>query len=1413
MATIAWCVVGGTVPIEAAAAPQQQEVVPSIADSPTAQTLFDDARAQAAANPAEAARLARRLLDEYSARVARADPETQDLFASVADLTDRFLLEHPAVLERFRDSESRAAERLLADEGADVVATRRRWTRAGLVATLTLAERALIADRAEESLALLRRVDRHPDLAGRELVAHLALTAAALRRMGASADDSFARLEELSRSADFNPDLREDLAHATAQARATAPRDRRTRVRSPLIAGSITETPDASWREIWSVDLDGTLFRRLFDGPITAISPRVVERARNDASWMTAAPTIVGRTIYVSEGQRVRAIDADSRDQLWSRDLGAPGIDRDTGGVGDLSALAVDANAIVAYEGHAFAASRSGPSRIWCLDPIDGRSRWSIDLDGHEGREDFTGLFPVGAPLLFDSAIVVCARKSTQRLEQVDWLVALNRDDGSVRWATSIAGAPGMRIIMGRRHAGMVADGDAVVVSTPLGVTARVRIGDGAIEWLRRVSVPLRESRSGIEPWEAAHPVVAAGKVLTFSPDGTEVVALDHATGRLLGSRPIGPETAWSEPRYLVATELPQAEGGGDNATPRAIVLAVGSDIVAFDARDLETPLWRFSKLVRDAGIEREGMDSRSGVRGRVSVAGSGVLVPGLTEFVVLDLASGAIRARIPGQGPANAVLADDRIVAAGDDALRVLMPPARAESILRERLAAFPNDPGTALALMELARATARPALALEAATTARDALRRAGGSDAVREGLLEELIALADESPEQGEAAYALIADVADTPRLRVRALLARGDFLRANGAPRDAVRVWSDLAADPALGLEFVERTGVARAARTEAITRVARAAARDAEITARLDDDAARALAEQRAQGADVDALLAFANLHPRTAAAADAVLAAAPSLGVRRTSRALEALLADLLVPPARVELADRVAAALAAVSAAEPNPQSLMRIERRVAELLVASGLERAQLTALPTRLPRVGLVPGTGRDLRARLARFAGSALKSRRPDLLLVIGDGALQRLDLTSLDPTWRLRLDDRDPVILHAGERIVVWQSAPNSGETALIVDSATGAVERSTPRLDEMWMGAARQSERPGASTGPDGAAFVSAQVLPLCDGPNLILVRRSGDLARYAVAEPTAEPVLVRGILEQVFAASMHDGFLTLAGRAVGASDLRPTVCILDAATLEERVRIEPESGEDVRWAFATAIGEIFLGTAMGVERWTMGVDGIARPVLVTRATSCGVASGPNLLGANLMLLDRNDQPLRLPIFEGEPEPIELPIVTAFGFPSLRSLLPLAEGLLIHAENRLLLRGHGADSRGVDMMAGDLNLVFTLATESGLIALNGLGGRQTAGPGLGNFRVDFPYVAQFLSPRAGLRLSGLPFEVTCPNQRADRAFVVDGWLLLSSSQGTVAVALPTGEPPDSAGAAKDPAPAVNPDGG
>lgn len=43
----------------------RQSTTPAIADSPTAQTLFGDIVAQAKENPAESARIARRLLDEY----------------------------------------------------------------------------------------------------------------------------------------------------------------------------------------------------------------------------------------------------------------------------------------------------------------------------------------------------------------------------------------------------------------------------------------------------------------------------------------------------------------------------------------------------------------------------------------------------------------------------------------------------------------------------------------------------------------------------------------------------------------------------------------------------------------------------------------------------------------------------------------------------------------------------------------------------------------------------------------------------------------------------------------------------------------------------------------------------------------------------------------------------------------------------------------------------------------------------------------------------------------------------------------------------------------------------------------------------------------------------------------------------
>ncbi len=1398
-----------------AAAPAQrcalaQETVPAIADSPTAQTLFDDARSQAAANPAEAARLARRLLDEYRSQVLRVARDPDERFASVADEVERLLLANPEVLARFRAAEGRVAERMLEAQGVRLTAATRRLTRAGLVASLALAERALLSDSPDEARAILARVSAHPDLAGRERVAFEALAAMAARRVGdfAAAEVAGRRLAELR--ADASQDLAAEIDAARAQVERTAPRVAAAGARSPLTAGGSAEVPSADWREIWSIELDATLFRRIFDGAASAVGARTIERARQDANWMTAVPTVLGRTVYICEGQRVRAVDVDSRDERWSRSLGGIGVERDVGGAVDLSAIAVDEGALAVFSGHAFPNARSGPARIWCLEPEDGAVRWTVDLDGHERRGDFEGLYPVGSPLLLPEVVVVAARKSTQRLEQVDWIVALDRTDGSVRWASTVAGAPSTRMTAARRHAGLARDGDAVVVTSPLGVTARVRAGDGSIEWLRRVPVPLREMRGSTEPWEFSGPVVADDRVLVLSPDESEIHALDRASGRLVEARPAGLGSGWEAPRYLIAASVTPAGAGA--AAPVPIVLGVGSDIVAYDPRDLGRRLWALSDALRAAAIPRTGIENRSGVRGRVSVAGDTVLVPGVDEFLVLSLETGEIRARIGGQRPANAVLLEDRIVAAGDDALRILMPSDRAESILRARLAASPDDPGAALALVELARATGRTALALDAARAGVSAIGRGFGGAAIRGALLEQLIDLASAQPALGEDLFALAAQLADAPPLRVRLALARGEFLQSTGRAADALGVWSTLAADPALSREFVAEEGVLRSARADALGRIARTAARVADAAAALEQSAARNLAAIGGEGAVVETLAGFVRDHPRTAAAVEAAKALAARAEPRIGQAALEAALHDCLVPPARIDLADTLVETLGRhvdkqldarlAEPRTPRPSDAMR--RRTAELLVASGQISPLLAARVRPFPAIGTEPGAGVDLRSRLVRLTGSAFLSRDPSLVLAVGDGALIRLDARHappagtgvLEPLWRLRLDDRDPTVLHAGERIVLWQSLPGVAESAMIIDPTSGVVELSTPRTADLWALGEGGGERPGAVATPDGGAFISAQVLPFCDGETLALVRRNGDLARFSVAGPRDAPQLARGVLQQVFCASLDDGVLALGGRGGSRSDPRPLAVFLDARSLKVLFTIEPVSGQEVRWVRASALGELFVGTAAGVERWVVGTDGAPRPELVTSTNDAAATDAPILLGARLVVLDRNDRPLLLPIYDGplaaleEPEPA---VADEFGQAlSLRGLLPLPQGLLVHFEHRCILLGHDGRIIGVDSTAGERNFTFVLPTQEALLQFNGLGGRQVPGAGAGTFRIDFSYLVQRLDPTKGLRLDGAPLEVRCPNQRADRALVVDGWLLLSSSQGTTAVPFPGG---------------------
>jgi len=1369
----------------------RQSVLPAIADSPTAQSLFEDALAQAKGNPVEAARLARRLLDEYGDRVIRVGEEQDGMFRSVGDEAERFLQANPDVLARFRESESRAAETMLATEGAAATAARRRLTRAGLQATLEVAEELLLADRAPEALAEVDRIRSHPDLSGAEAVAEGWIAASAAARIGH--DDvralAIARLEALVAQGEAGADAA--LASAGGVARGPAS----SAARSPLEPAASSQLPAADWQQVWSLELDRTLFRRLFDPSTMRAKPRAEEAARLEGTYLVTVPVVQDGVAYVNEGSYVRAVDIDSRDEVWARALGFGGIERDGGMVADLGGLAVDRGALVTYEGNATSSRRAASSRVWCLEPAHGGIRWTVDLDGINERDELAGLFPVGTPLLRGDTVVVLARKPTQRLEQVDWLLGLDRDDGSLRWATTLAGASSARGVFGRRQAGMTADGDAVVVTSPLGVIARVRVDDGTMHWLRRSPVPLAEARSTPQAWEYGGPVVSGDRVITLSPDEREILALDRTTGKLLEARPVGPGTAWGATRYLIGATL--ADG-----TP--VVLGVGGDIVAFDARDLAKRRWMLSETLAKIDPPRAGMGNRLGIRGRVSLAGDRLLVSGVEEYLVLGARDGAIQARISGQTPANAVMLEDRIVAVGDDALRVLMPAGRAEEILRARLVASPNDPAAAAALVDLAVRTGRWEVALDAARVARDGLVRANGSASLRQELIEKAILIARSHPSSGEMAFELAQSLADTPDFRVRVALARGEYLRSEGQAARAAEIWLQIASDPELRGTMIAEEGAQRSVRLDAIRRLGTLASRDVDLAAALEQSASTALEALRNEAlrtkstaeaqTDSDrrvALVRFTVSHPRTAAAVDAVIDAARLGSERAAMTALSAVLEECLIPPARADLVERCRKAmderLAGTQFADASP----KISRRIAELLVASGTSEAALVETSAALPAVGPEPGAGIELRGQIPVIDGDALLDRDHSILLGLMEGSLVRFDNANLSTRWRLRLDDRDPHIVWCNGRIAVFQRPFAGAEAVTLIDPEQGTVVWSTPRSSAIWT-----EEPPPVDQQdrfPNGLPMLASEVLVGCDGASIVLVRRDGRLARFGMADPTPDVRIARSRLARVQTFKLHGGLIVLVGR-IGGSNLSDTVVTVhDPRTLEEIAEFKAISTAPVRWAFATALGEVFLGTDSAIERWGIDAEGTPRAVLVTTNSQTGATSSPMLVGANLLFATANDIPAVLPLFGGEMRILDIPDAENVNR-SLRGMIPVPEGVIVHFTDRLLLVGPTGEVRGADASPRTRNLNFALPVTAGVLRCESsvLAGAPDE-PGARG--VDFGVVVQSLSPRHGLRVEGEPFAFRTGVESIGRAVAADGWLLFTAKSRMIGIPTPAGGVP------------------
>ncbi|MSR40311.1 MAG: hypothetical protein EXS10_00185 [Phycisphaerales bacterium] len=1337
----------------ALASPWQESVLPAVADSPTAQSLVEQMRAQSIVNPAEAAHIARRLLDEFGARIVQVGDAEEGRFVSVAEEVETLLLAVPEVMSRFLRSESEEADRLLAQDGPQSIAARRRWTSAGLTASLLLAQDALRAGQFARAVVVLERVRKHPmltddatqssDVVGRR-AEYLALLSMSLRASGESASSlhALAALEQLA----ARVPTEQRVATARDAARQFHAPPKSVHPASAVTGGQRAALPDAAWRRVFTATLDDSLFLRYYGAETLARLPEhAAERARADASWLTAEPTVFGDTIYVSEGRTLRAFDATTARERWSVELALAGTGRETGIAVDLSSVAIHGFDAAVIAGNGFSNARTDGGRVFLVDVRDGTQRWSLSVDALEGRTELMGAYPIGSPIIAGDVVLVTVRRPSTRLEQADSVLALARSDGSIRWLTLAAAAGGTRAVSVRRAPGMIVHDGALYVSTPLGAVARLRMSDGAIEWLRRFRVPLREPRFSGEAWEFARPLVLAGLVYSVAPDESEVVALDADTGETHGVAVIGPGTAWGSPRSLVS---------GDG-----LIIAVGSDVIAFDPSNLATPRWKLSETEVVLWEAREGRDNRGGIRGRVSIAGDLALVPGVTALWFVELATGRRVATLETGEPVNAVLVEDRVVAVGVDHVDVYMSGLDAVKVLRARLDSA-QDASAALVLFDLAIEGGDLALALDAAQRASLILKSREG-DPLRALLADRLVEHAPAAGGLGERFFALAAELVDDAQLRVRLAFARAEWFARRGDAPAAIEAWREIAATDAENVALLE-TGAVRATRAVALPLLAQFLAQPDQVEAANAYEllAANALREVSSP-LTAASCIAIVQSFPRSRAGAEAARAGAEILKSQDQLRARDALI-DMALREAHIA----------------PERKDLIAL---------LAGSATAHVAAIAP--PQIGAPTFTVTEIPGRLVRRAFQAFDAGAQKTVYVMEEFDLVARDTKAFEERWRFAMHDRDPVLLADGATLVLMESGKGRAENYIAIDRVTGAELWRTPSGEELFGALARaDGDLNALQVLPEGAPFFAAQVLPMIAGGRLVLVRRDGEAASFAPRAGTR--TIAHDLLPQVYATAGDEDLLALGGRSAPERFSQPTVLLCDPVSLVPFAQFATASGGDVRWIRRSSFGVIAIGTTAGIEMWTLqpsanGVD--ARFLMGVADARSWDSTSPVWCDGRLFALDRNGQLLTVDLWSAGVAEVGFGDGPAGYARVVRAISRFGSGLVAHADSRIALVDAAAHVIGRDGTTGDPNFIAAIIGADRIVLVNGIGARQAPNAKRTALVSEYVYILTTADPAQGLRLTSAPIEVRSINQRFSRTIAADGWVLLSNDSSTLIV--------------------------
>jgi outer membrane protein assembly factor BamB len=1300
----------------------QDMAVPAVDDAPTAALLLLQAGDQAAANPREAVRLLRTVLDDWGTRPVASERDP-NLFTAAGRRAEAMLLANPALLAVFRREEEPVAREMLARGELERVVATRILTEAGLDAALELAGRALVRARFAEAAGTLARVAAHDRLAGRALVHQRAMTAIAAARRGdvPRARAALADAEAAAALPDAPADARQTAAAARTEVdraasgaeRAQGGGDLRAvehardaRAAAPQAAPGGSSEGLGTWGEIWRAPLEGPALL-----PGLALRGPFGDARDPSMARSMAVPAADAVRVYADDGSGVRAFDRVSGRPIWSHSVEGGATSNPS-----LHFVAVGEGSVASTEFQNTALARS-VGRVVLSDAATGRVRAEFALDVGETRTGLGPLAPIGEPIIVDGRVIVAARRTTTRQETATWLFAFDlRTPGAPAWAAVVATVGSVLQAGVRGIESPVLAGGSILLATGTGAVARFDAATGSVIWLRRFPVPIRDLRPRQDVWDLSTPAVGGGRVVAVTPDGARVVALDFETGEEIESVPTGPGTPLGSPRTLVA--LP--------GTP--LVAAVGTSVVAFDPATLQRPVWRWPD---DGGTQP--------FTGRVTASAVGptsapcLVVPAGGAVRVLDARSGTPVLRVDGGG--TSILLRDQLVVADGLSLASYMPLEVAERLCRARLAEDASV-DAALSLLQLGRQARRGGVAAEGA---REAARRLGLAEtgtgggqartipaddpryATCEDLLDQLVAADAAAFATGDDARDLEAalDAASAAIGRLsRAQLARADRLLRRADAAGAAQVLLELLeARTPEGLVVVRDVTAARD--VHALERLTRAAA---------EDPGARRAVMERVRRAAKDA-------------SADA--------GVLRTMARAATAVGD----------AEGATAAIAALRAVDARAAERLELECRAPANDAPVDLAGAPTRAVefPGRLCALARAVRAPRD---RVLTMQGTQFIPRRPP----------------EFAPEWRAEIGTPEPIVVGVGDRIILWdERAAGQGE-AVALDARTGAALWRSPHTDLVLGPLGWGADEPDpAITLAGGRTAPLAQALPALCRSSLVLTRRDGAMGAL---DPTDGVTVLwtRGGGGVAVAEFASDECTVVAGGASGEGEGVPRVVAVDAATGATVLEFDVGDGlaPTLQWMRLLPGGLLVVGTDEGVQaRRLAGGDEMA-PAWSVDAADVQASEAAWQAGRWLLVLGRFGQLVALDPRTGR--------VDAAAFRSsdlstepVRGVESGPNWVAVIRESTVEFFDMDGRFLGRDAAVGNRTIAIAFAARTQLVALDV--SFERAGPlGAQQFGVEIFR----LDPLRGGKALGEPVSMRSVGQRISAARAVDGWVLLSN---------------------------------